>query len=276
MKVSLALMVLLGACLVASEQLKGITRFYYIAAEEVDWDYLPTNYDLFHGVPIEESPHGAVFCVQGDDRIGKVYRKALYFEYTDGSFATRKPKASWLGTLGPIIRAEVGDILKVQFMNKATFNYSMHPHGVFYDKNNEGAKYNDGDPFKTGAVVLPGFNYTYTWEVRERSGPAANDASSILWSYHSHVNEVMDVYSGLIGPMIIYKPGLLGADGLPMGIDREFVLYLLVGDENQSHYLDYNIKTFCYKPDTVDPEDDAFIESNLMHGTASAEDSPPR
>jgi len=38
-------------------------------------------------------------------------------------------------------------------MNKATFNYSMHPHGVFYDKNNEGAKYNDGDPFKTGAVV---------------------------------------------------------------------------------------------------------------------------
>jgi len=74
----------------------------------------------------------------------------VYFEYTDGSFTTRKPKASWLGRLGPIIRAKVGDILKVQFMNKATFNYSMHPHGVFYDKNNEGAKYNDGDPFKTG------------------------------------------------------------------------------------------------------------------------------
>jgi len=97
-------------------------------------------------------------------------------------------------------------------------------------------------------------------------GPAANDASSILWSYHSYVNEVMDIYSGLIGPMIIYKPGMLGANGLPVEIDREFVLYLLVGDENQSHYLDYNIQTFCYQPNTVDPEDDDFLESNLMHG----------
>ena len=102
--------------------------------------------------------------------------------------------------------------------------------------------------------------------MRERSGPGPNDMSSIMWSYHSHVSEVMDIYSGLVGPMVIYKPGMLGPDGLPTDIDREYVLYLLVGDENQSRYLEHNINTYCGVPSSVDVGDDDFIESNLMHG----------
>lgn len=53
-----------------------------------------------------------------------------------------------------------------------------------------------------GAVVMPGASYTYQWEVRERSGPGPNDMDSIMWSYHSHVSEAMDIYSGLVGPMV--------------------------------------------------------------------------
>ena len=50
-----------------------------------------------------------VFVRPGPQRIGSVYRKALYREYTDGTFSTLKPRPQeWqhLGLLGPLIRAE--------------------------------------------------------------------------------------------------------------------------------------------------------------------------
>ncbi len=40
----------------------------------------------------------------------------MYFEYTDDTFTTRKersPEDEYLGYLGPVIRAEVGDTIKV-------------------------------------------------------------------------------------------------------------------------------------------------------------------
>ncbi len=56
-----------------------------------------------------------------------------------------KPRASeWqhLGTLGPIIHAEVCDTIKVVFKNNSEkLDYSVHPHGVFYEKDSEGAEY---------------------------------------------------------------------------------------------------------------------------------------
>jgi len=45
--------------------------------------------------------------------------------------------------------------------------------------------------------------YTYTWEVRERSGPGPKDPSSVVWIYHSHHSEVQDTITGLYGAMII-------------------------------------------------------------------------
>ena len=59
----------------------------------------------------------AVFFDQGPVRIGGRYKKALYFEYNDDTFKVKKAKASHLGFLGPIIRAEVGDTIKVVFKN---------------------------------------------------------------------------------------------------------------------------------------------------------------
>ena len=35
--------------------------------------------------------------------------KTRFIEYTDSTFTTKKPQPVWLGILGPIIRAEVGD-----------------------------------------------------------------------------------------------------------------------------------------------------------------------
>lgn len=56
-----------------------------------------------------------------------------------------------MGILGPQLRATVGDTLKVHFLNKADRLLSMHPHGVRYDKDNEGA-----DMTGAGAKVAPG------------------------------------------------------------------------------------------------------------------------
>lgn len=43
--------------------------------------------------------------------------------------------------LGPVIKAEVGDTLKVTFYNNGTLPLSMQPHGLRYSKSNEGSYY---------------------------------------------------------------------------------------------------------------------------------------
>lgn len=170
----------------------GVVRTYYIAADEVEWDYAPFNINNITGEPFGDKEN--VFVQSGKDRIGKVYLKALYREYTDATFRTLKPRPrEWqhLGSLGPVIRAVVGDTIKVVFKNNARFPFSVHPHGVFYLKDSEGAPYNDGTrgADKHDDAVEPGDTHTYIWPVPARAGPGPGDPSSILWMYHSHVDE---------------------------------------------------------------------------------------
>lgn len=82
-----------------------------------------------------------MFLSRGKTRIGSVYKKALYRQYTDESYSQEIVKPAWLGFLGPIIRAEVGDVIEVHMKNFANRSYSLHPHGVFYEKNSEGWVY---------------------------------------------------------------------------------------------------------------------------------------
>ena len=77
-----------------------------------------------------------VFTKRGANRIGKIYKKAVYREFTDGSFAQMKKRSEeerHLGVLGPIIRAEEGDKVVVVLKNMASRNYSIHPHGLSYE-----------------------------------------------------------------------------------------------------------------------------------------------
>ncbi len=244
------------------------TRTYYIAADEVAWDYAPSGINHISGEPFGEDEN--VFVASGRDRIGRVYRKALYREYTSSSFTTRKAipeKWEHLGTLGPVIRAEVGDTIVVHFKNQTRFPVSVHPHGVFYEKDSEGAPYADGTSGEAKAddAVPPGGTHTYTWLVPERAGPGPMDPSSILWMYHSHVDEPGDTNAGLIGPIIVGAEGSLGPDGTPSDVDREFVTMFTVFDENASPYLDANITQYAGVPSSVKRDDEEFLESNLMH-----------
>jgi len=206
----------------------------------------------------------------GPDRIGSKYVKALYREYTDATFTRLKPRpAEWnhLGFLGPVIRAAVGDSIVVNFKNNTTRPVSIHPHGVFYNKNGEGAPYNDGTSGanKADDAVAPGTKFTYRWQVPERAGPGPADGSSVFWMYHSHTDEVKDTYTGLMGPLVITAAGKARSDGSPADIDLSLYTMFLVSDENQSHYLQRNIDTYAGDPGSVDPEDEEFVESNLMH-----------
>lgn len=73
------------------------------------------------------------YAKTGPERIGRIYHKVLYREYTDDTFTTRKESPEHLGFLGPILRAEVGESIRVVFKNQASRKYSVHPHGVFYE-----------------------------------------------------------------------------------------------------------------------------------------------
>jgi manganese oxidase len=153
----------------------GRTRTYYIAADEVPWDYAPPGKNLISGEAFGDDEN--VYVAPGPQRIGRVYKKSLYREYTNRTFTTLKPRpAAWahLGELGPVIHAEVGDTIKVVLKNNTGLPTSMHPHGVFYDKASEGAPYDDGvpDDKKPGDSVEPGQTFTYTWKVPERTARA--------------------------------------------------------------------------------------------------------
>src|SRR3954470_8183785 len=244
------------------------TRTYYIAADEVNWDYAPQGKNMITGQPFGDEEN--VFVQHPATTIGSTYKKALYREYPDASFTKLKPKdPKWAhtGLLGPVIRAEVGDTIKVVFKNNATKPYSIHVHGVLYNKDSEGAPYNDGTAKRdTGDdAVPPGATYTYTYQVPPRAGPAAHDGNSVMWMYHSHTDEIADTNGGLVGPMIIYSDGSLNADGSVQGVDKEFVTFFSVMNENESQYLDQNINRYAGAPSSVNPDDEDFGESNLMH-----------
>lgn len=243
---------MLALCL-PSARAEGKVRQYYIAVDEVEWDYAPSGLDQLTGKPFDHM--GMMFIEQTKDRIGRTYHKAIYREYTDATFSTlkkRPPEWEHLGILGPVIHAEVGDTIKVFFKNNGTQSYSMHPHGVFYEKSSEGADYNDGanDPTHNG-VVAPGGTHTYIWQVPERAGPGPADPSSIVWLYHSHNYEPKDTNAGLIGAIIITRKGMAKPDGTPKDVDREFVTAFFIIDENNSPYLDHNIQTYAKDPKSV-------------------------
>lgn len=228
----------------ADSSATGRVRTYYVAAEEVEWDYAPLGMDMETGKAFEGT--ALAYTQPGPNRIGHVYRKALYREYTDATFATRKPRLpqdEYLGLLGPILRAEVGETIKVVFKNNASRPFSMHPHGVFYEKASEGSMYADNVPHdqKIGSMVPPGATFTYEWGVPERAGPGPEDPNSIVWLYHSHVDEYKDVASGLVGAIIVTRPGQANADGTPKDVDREIVALFAGFNENQSWYVQQNV-----------------------------------
>lgn len=261
---------LLCACLLLScvtTSASAATREYWISAEKVDWDYAPSGENQMH----PEMGMG-IWGYQ------TTYKKYRYLQYSDASFSQPVEQPAWMGMLGPQIRAEEGDTIKVHFYNKADKPLSIHPHGVHYDKNNEGAGMH-GEP---GSAVKPGEKYTNTWTADSGSAPGPSDPSSIVWAYHSHVDSVTEIYDGLIGSIVITKKGMTRSesDPRPKDVDREFTTMFMIFDENgreavpiattkngmhERHHSERDMHRMAGGGEFVELSDEQKEESNLKH-----------
>jgi FtsP/CotA-like multicopper oxidase with cupredoxin domain len=258
-----------------------------MAANEIIWDYAPSGINVIKQQPFDAQEN--VFVERGPERIGKEYKKAQYQEFTDDTFTVRterQPEWEHLGLLGPVLRCVIGDDMEVVFFNNASRPYSLHPHGLQYNKSSEGAPYAaDGIPEsqEKDDSVPPGERFTYKFHCAERSGPGPADPSSIVWMYHSHVSEVKDTNTGLYGVIIVTSPDYVtgdGTDAVAKDIDRELIVLFTVMDENVNWYLRDNIDAFTNISTVAtgeEPEgenghgieelidDEDFQESNKMH-----------
>jgi FtsP/CotA-like multicopper oxidase with cupredoxin domain len=79
-----------------------------------------------------------------------------------------------------------------------------------------------------------------------------SDGSSIVWLYHSHVDEMRDIASGLFGAIVVTAKGKARVDGRPKDVDREFVSMMISINENESWYLEDNIGEYTSDPKGVD------------------------
>ncbi|GAB1607747.1 hephaestin-like [Argonauta hians] len=241
-----------------------VTREYFIAAVEETWDYAPSGRDQ-----VFSSTDSQRYLAQSANRIGRKYQKVVYKEFTDATYSQLKPKEPWMGLLGPVVRAEVGDTILIHFRNMASNQFSVHPHGVHYTKGNEGALYQDNTSgaLKKDEHVQPGETYHYMWNITEEFAPSGHDTACISWVYHSHINTPMDTNSGLIGPLITCKKGTLRNDNSRIDGKKEFVLLAKTYDENMSFYSKLNQKK-CGQPSLceklADDEDEGYMDSNQM------------
>ncbi|XP_033621853.1 coagulation factor V [Fukomys damarensis] len=216
---------------------KGNRKYYYIAAEEIFWDYA-------------EFAQSETDNEDSDDiRKDTTYKKVVFRKYLDSTFTKRDPRGEYeehLGILGPIIRAEVDDVIQVRFKNLASRPYSLHAHGLAYEKSSEGKTYEDDSPewFKDDNAVQPNKSYTYVWHATDQSGPENPGSACRAWAYYSAVNPEKDIHSGLIGPLLICRKGTLHKQSnIPVDM-REFVLLFMVFDEKKSWYYGKSERTW--------------------------------
>lgn len=99
------------------------------------------------GFPYREA---SIFLKRGPQRIGAVYKKAVYKQYTDATYGQEIPKPIWLGYMGPMLMAESGDKVVIHLKNLASRPYTVHPHGLTYTKGKEGETWTQHVNVRTG------------------------------------------------------------------------------------------------------------------------------
>jgi FtsP/CotA-like multicopper oxidase with cupredoxin domain len=197
-------------------------RTYFIAADEVLWNYAPSGRDLVAGRPLPPPVPG---------QLGFRFHKLEYRGYTDATFARLRPYTGderYLGILGPVLRAEVGDTVTVVFKNNSHKPVDIAPSG--------------GLVGPLSYLVAPGAMHTYRWSVPESAGPAPMDDSSVLWTYESNGASFHGaMMAGLRGPIVVTRRGAAAANGSPKDVDREVFAGFLETDEATSSLFSQNL-----------------------------------
>ncbi|KAM4585597.1 venom prothrombin activator oscutarin-C non-catalytic subunit [Fundulus diaphanus] len=231
-------------------------RHYYIAAEEITWDYgIKRPYQLIK--PREMR--------RGMRKFLPEYKKVVYRAYMDKDFQQplqRGELEEHLGILGPVIRTEVNDLLTVIFKNKAKRPYSFHLHGV-YDRNQHvGAAQSSSPSGVPGEPVPPGESRSYNWKISKKQGPSDPEFNCKTGAYYSTVDKERDLHSGLIGPLVVCKSGTLQNHPNPPLDIQDFSLLFHTFDETKSWYHEENLQKYCAPPCQANTEDPWYHISN--------------
>jgi FtsP/CotA-like multicopper oxidase with cupredoxin domain len=154
-------------------------RDYWVAAVPTTWNMVPNERDAIENTSFSPSQ--------------TVLPTIVYRRYTAGwkhALPNVSPRTSNQNLIpGPLLRARVGDRLRIHFKNLDTLYgrpHSMHFHGVSYRPSSDGA-YLPGFSGRD-ADVKPG----KTWTYRLRAG---RDSTGI-WPYHDHSPSMMDSIAG--------------------------------------------------------------------------------
>ena len=180
----------------------GRTREYWIGAVPMRWNVVPNGLDAISGTRY--------------DRRATALDTVVYRRFTPGWRSLMRNRRSVSGDNdgipGPLIRARVGDRIRVHFKNMDTeFErpHSMHFHGVNYPVGSDGAFVPNFSG--RGGNVAPGETFTYELE----AGPD----SAGVWPYHDHSPSMHEsIAGGLYGALSIR-----GARARRP--DREFVVF---------------------------------------------------
>ncbi|NXK74849.1 HPHL1 protein, partial [Amazona guildingii] len=164
-----------------ARQQGGTIRLYYIAAEEVEWDYASNKSSVpnIYNISSNEERMSLTFPFLGYKSKNIIFVICFLF-----FFLKKKKAVTSLSNRilkGPLLHAEVGDSVLVVFKNKASRPYSITAHGI----EEVGCEEQPETP-----ITLPGEINTYRWNVPERSGPGKTDPNCITWVYYSTVNFV--------------------------------------------------------------------------------------
>ncbi|XP_031653861.1 coagulation factor VIII [Oncorhynchus kisutch] len=240
----------------------GHYRSYYIAAQEITWDY---------GI---RKPHQLIKTRErrrGMRKFLMEYKKVVFRAYSERDFqipVTRGELQEHLGLMGPIIKAEINDLLTVTFKNMASRPYSLHLHGVYDKTQGDGWTQTQWGSSRAGVAgvpgeaVQPGEVRVYTWRITRKQGPTAAEFDCKAGAYYSTQNKVKDLHSGLIGPLVICKPGTLHPQLNLQPNLQEYALLFHTFDETKSWYLDENIRQYCIPPCQARRDDPWFQLSN--------------
>jgi FtsP/CotA-like multicopper oxidase with cupredoxin domain len=170
----------------------GVTREYWIKAVRVpNWDIVPSHRDGMMDRPVK----------------GKTKITALAYQRFHPGFKKPIGRPS---IPGPLIEADVGDTVVINFRNECGMPVTMHPHGIFYTVDMDGTY--KGKYTTPGGFVENGRTFQYVWEARQDTVGA--------WLYHDHgPMDPIPVFKGLFGSLIIRDPTVPRPD-------REFFICL--------------------------------------------------
>lgn len=111
----------LRASVIGGENLTGVTRSYYMAAEKVLWDYAPLGGDACSSSLQPFNDEGLVRTENNASagQIGSRRYRAIYVEYTDATFSVRKVRAPLLQQGGVVIQpGNIGQVMCMSFLNR--------------------------------------------------------------------------------------------------------------------------------------------------------------